>query len=163
MGISSAGRRDQRNRVVTDEGLACLADLPRQSLLAGSGAEADELRCLAGERGAGGLPWLKELVLPGDDEAALACLQVDDESLDRPRLVERRAGVTFGRRRIAEADDRPQEHREGKPDQCGEEPTSDGGEGHQPHTCASVWWTWHVRPLPCAPTGGRAVSRAAPR
>jgi hypothetical protein len=105
-GITAPGRVDERGRVLLDVRVRRLRDLPGGARLLGiAGGEPFERGGAGGQAPAGGVPWLQELLLPGEDEAADTRLQVDNEPLELVRRREHLLGVVGGARRLAQVGD----------------------------------------------------------
>jgi hypothetical protein len=78
------------------------------------------------------LPRLQEALLAGDDEPALAGLQVHDEPLELVRGRQHLLGVPGERFRVAQVGDRDQQHREGGGDDEREHAACDDHAAGQP-------------------------------
>jgi len=104
---------DERDRVVLNVGGSSLRDPLCPGLLLGAvGDQPFQRPGLLGEGGPGRPPRLKEILLSGDEEPALARLEVDDKPLEPVGDDEHLGGVRRARLRRAQVGDQGEQDRE---------------------------------------------------
>jgi hypothetical protein len=96
-------------------------------VVAAPSGKALERSCLAGEGSAALAPWLQETLLAGDDEPALARLDIHDQQVQLVSGYQRPSAVLGLSRGVLLAPDSQQQQEEHRADDEGEQNTYDDG------------------------------------